>query len=383
MLVRPVPLQEKNSFMKKCITSLLLLFSLSLTGQTQDSWPIFRGDAALSGFTKSEFPETLDILWTFKGGDQFKGSPVIYNGVIVVASMDGLLYGLNLAGKELWVYTCESGFEASATISHNKVYIGDMAGQMHCLNLETGTLLWSFKTDGQIMGSANIYNLEGKEIILFGSYDYFLYALDANLGEVLWKYESDNFINGAPACFDGNVVFGGCDGFIHVVDIESGELIKKVEVATYVAGSPAMKDSLVFVGDYDGRFSCVDIKNSNIVWTWEDETKNLPFISSPSIVNGIVMAGCRDKFIYCYNMEDGSLYWRYNTGSRVDASVIVNHSKVIVANMRGDVIILDSSTGSLLNQIELGVAISGTPAIINKTIIIAAEDGYVYCLGEK
>jgi hypothetical protein len=82
----------------------------------------------------------------------------------------------------------------------------------------------------------------------------------AQTGEVKWKYESDNFINGAPACSDGKTFFGGCDGFLHVVDIVSGKADKKIDVATYVPGSPAVENKKAYLGDYDGRFFQVDIE---------------------------------------------------------------------------------------------------------------------------
>ena len=44
-----------------------------------------------------------------------------------------------------------------------------------------------------------------------GSYDYNLHCVDATTGKGLWKYESDNFINGAAALYQGNAVFGGID----------------------------------------------------------------------------------------------------------------------------------------------------------------------------
>ncbi|MFB6317738.1 PQQ-binding-like beta-propeller repeat protein [Saccharicrinis sp. FJH54] len=369
--------------MRQLLMLLLLLITFSVNSQTKSCWPVFRGDPALTGVTQSALPADPEILWTFASGDQFKSSPVVCKGTIVVASMDGILYAVNMQGQKVWTYTSESGFEAPATMHGAYVYVGDLGGSVHCLDLKNGEEKWQYKTDGQIMGSPVVYTWQGKTTLMFGSYDYFLYALDPESGKLLWKYESDNYINGAPACLNGEVIFGGCDGFLHVIGVPDGKLREKVEVATYVAGSSALEDKMAYTGDYDGRFSAIDLAHKSIKWRWEDATKNLAFIASPALSGKTVIAGCRDKFLYCFNKSDGSVIWKYNTGSRVDASPVISGSKVLAANMRGDVLILDLNNGKVLTSYELGSAISGTPAVVDGKILVAAEDGNLYCLGEK
>lgn len=344
---------------------------------------MFRGDADLSGVSQAEIPDELSVLWTFEGTEQFKSSPVVCQDRVIAASLDGTLYALDLQGKKHWHFKADNGFEAPAIIHDNRVYVGDMDGIMHCLNLYTGDTLWHFQTDGQIMGSPIVYNWKGTNTLLFGSYDYFLYALNPEDGSLLWKYESDNYINGAPACLDGKAVFGGCDGFLHIVNVPDGKLIKKVEVATYVAGSACLEDNMAFIGDYDGRFSAIDLEKETIKWRWEDETKNLAFIASPSLFQDMLVVGCRDKFLYCFDKNDGSLIWKRNTGSRVDASAIISYNRVLVANMRGDVLVCDLKSGKPVQSFEFGAAISATPALIDGKVIIAAEDGNIYCLGGR
>jgi eukaryotic-like serine/threonine-protein kinase len=50
--------------------------------------------------------------------------------------------------------------------------------------------------------------------------------------------------------------------------------------------------------------------------------------------------------------------------------------------MRGDIIILNLTDGKPLWTYELGIPISGSPAVIGSRFIFAAEDGGVYCFGE-
>ncbi len=91
-------------------------------------------------------------------------------------------------------------------------------GVLSAVNKLTGKLVWSYSTDNQIVGSANVWISGKKAGIIFGSYDYFLHCVDPATGKLLWKLETDNYVNGTPAVANNKIVFGGCDGIIRVTD---------------------------------------------------------------------------------------------------------------------------------------------------------------------
>ena len=138
-----------------------------------------------------------------------------------------------------------------------------------------------------------------------------------------WKYESDNYINGAAACANGKAMFGGCDGFLHVVDVATGKLDEKIDVATYVAGSVTVENDKAYIGDYDGRFFQVDLKEKKTTWVWEDEKTHLQFIASPALIGDRVLTANYNKFLYCFDKNTGKKLWEYNTGRQVEASPVI------------------------------------------------------------
>ena len=77
------------------------------------------------------------------------------------------------------------------------------------------------------------------------------------------------------------------------------------------------------------------------------------------------------------------MVWKYNTGSRVDASPVIIGNKVMVANMRGDLFLMDRISGKLLWTYELGVAVYTNPAIARDRIYVGGSDGRLYCFGKK
>ncbi|MDD4144231.1 MAG: PQQ-binding-like beta-propeller repeat protein [Prolixibacteraceae bacterium] len=370
--------------MKLSINLLFLfLFVIRLSGQTADSWPIFRGDRQLTGISRTELPDKPELLWAFQTEDNIKAAPVVEKGMVVIGSTDGIMYCLNKEGKIQWKFKTDNAIEAPALIHNNTVYFGNLDGTLFAVDLATGEKKWDYDTDNQIIGSPNWWEKDGVTYIFAGSYDYYLHCVDAGTGEVKWKYESDNFINGAPACIDGKIYFGGCDGFLHVVDVETGEAEKKIDVANYVPGSPAVEKDKAYLGDYDGRFFQVDIIKETTTWEWKDESTTLPFIASPAIAGNRLLIANHNKFLYCFDKNSGKKLWEYNTGNRVEASPVVAGNKVVVANMRGDLALVSLSDGKVIWSYETGSQIVSNPAVAGGRIYVGGSDGNMYCFGKK
>jgi outer membrane protein assembly factor BamB len=256
-------------------------------------------------------------------------------------------------------------------------------GDFYSLKLENGEKNWSYLAENQFSGAPNYWRGNGKTYILIGSYDYYLHCIDANTGKNVWKYESNNYINGAVSINNNKAIFGGCDGLLHIVAINTGKADDMIEVATYVAGSPGISDNVAFIGDYDGGFTAIDLISKKEKWKWVNETSHLPFIASPSVYKEKVIVGNQNKFIYCFNKNDGTLFWKYNSGNKVDASCVVSPKAVLGGNTRGDLFLISLSDGKPIWNYELGSAIFSNPVLVNNKIIVGAGDGNIYCLGKK
>jgi outer membrane protein assembly factor BamB len=380
-----------NEFWSGCLhVKWFVLFTLliatnesTILSQNATCWNNYRGNSALQGLSSAQIPDNPEIIWNFKTDGAIKASPVVCNGIIVIGSTDGNVYGIGMDGSLKWKINTGNGIEAPALILNGLAYVGNLAGEIFAIELNSGRVKWTYKTDGQVMGSVNYFTNAISRILVVGSYDYFLHGIDPETGKGLWKYEADNFINGTPSIYNNMVVFGGCDGYLHMVNASNGKLNKKVEVATYVAGSVAIANGKAYLGDYDGKFSCLDLKTFNVSWYYEPSEVRQPYIGSPSIDKNLVFIGNRDKYVYCFEKAGGKLRWKTNTAGRIEASPVAAGSRILISNMRGDILALDSSDGKIIWNYELGTPVLGTPALIDNKIIVGAEDGRIYCLGRK
>ncbi len=367
--------------MKRAVIFFIYLSFIPLAVHTD--WPEYRGGQDLHGKTSVAIPSNAGLAWAYQTGAEIKAAPVIKDGRIIIGSNDGNVYCLDLFGTLLWKFETEYAVEAPALIKKNTVYVGNLGGFFYAIDLLSGEKKWKHEASNQIMAAANYWKDGESLYILIGAYDFYLYCLEANTGRIVWKYEALDYINSVVSISGNKAVFGGCDGHLHVVDLTSGKAAQKTEVASYIAGSAVLESNLAFVGDYDGKFWSIDFIEGEINWSFERESRELPYIASPAIIGSMVIAANRDRFVYCLDKSNGRLLWQRNTGSRVDASPVTDGKNALVANMRGDLLLLDVNDGSIVWTYELGSGITGNPAVTDNMIVVGTMDGSVYGLVEE
>ena len=353
---------------------------------TKLSWPIYRGDANLSGVASGSLSEKIDLLWSFQTGDDIKSSPVVGYGLVYIGSTDGKIYALNAAnGDSVWAFDGGDDIEAPPMLFDSTVYIGTLSGDMYALHAETGVKKWDFTADGEIYGSANIVTApNGKDQwLIFGSYDFNTYCLDAKTGELQWSYESDNYINGAPATNGEVTVFGGCDELLHIVSVTDGTKIGEVVAGSYIAGSPSLIDDKAYLGHYGEELMCIDVNEQKVDWRYNSSGKAGSFFSTPAVDDKHVVIGSRDKLVHCVDRKTGHQLWTFKTRDDVDSSPVICDNKVVVGSNDGRLYILDLKNGELMWSYEIGSEITGSPAVTGGFVFVGADDGRVYAFGES
>jgi outer membrane protein assembly factor BamB len=222
------------------------------------TWPIFRGDRALTGVAAGELPDAYEMRWSFEVGESIASSPVVADGKVFFGADDGKVYAVALAtGEKVWEYETEDIVEAPPLFHDGRIFIGSSDFYFYALDASTGTLAWRTETDDRVLGGANWVNApDGKGVwIVVGCYDNRLYCFDAASGKLEWTYETGNYVNGTPAVLDDTIIFGGCDAAVHVVSAK-GEPVATVPLCEecHIPGSVAIADRRIFFGHYGNAF---------------------------------------------------------------------------------------------------------------------------------
>jgi outer membrane protein assembly factor BamB len=240
-------------------------------------------------------PSIQEISWEFEVPNGGKGgSDGIWNSMAYYNIANGwLLFAVNSEtnepnkGKGLycldlsvrddprWHFLPEVGSDfvqtySGPTIFQDKVLIGmGVSGErnygvLYCLDIGTGSVIWSFKTGAGASGyGVTTSAAVAYDQIFFGSCDGKLYSLDLN-GNHLWNFttnDKDDGIYSSPAVADGKVFFGSSDNIFYCLNAYNGSLIWKYELdepkGMYgVVSAPAVAYNRVFVAGNNGNLYC-------------------------------------------------------------------------------------------------------------------------------
>ena len=366
-----------------------LLASTRSYGQTRQAspandvhanWPIFRGNAQLTGVSPNALPENPELLWTCEIGRDVEGSTVIWQETVFATALDSHLYAIDLhSGKIKWKYRGAEESKASPAVAEGVAYFGDESGAFHAVEVTTGKQKWQYQTDAGVISSANFY----QERVIFGSYDHQLYCLQRNDGALLWKLETDGYLHATPTLVGENVIIGGCDGLIRLVRIRDGAEIKKISAGAYVAASMAVSENRAYVGTFGNKVLCLNAGTGELIWQYDPPQRDFPFFASAAVRGEIVVAAGRDKTVYALNAQTGQALWQYAAKTKIDASPVIAGTRVFVATMNGEILAFELNSGKISWRFETGSAFVASPAVANGKLVIGSLDGTVYCFGKK
>ena len=377
----------------KHLLFIVLIGLLSACGKSPGSsgstgamdWKLFRGDPSMSGYTDTKLPDRPTLLWVYKGESRTASSPVIDNGTTYWCDKKGYIKGVNIKGELAFEYDLKTAVEATPMIYDSSLYIGRIDGFMTAISLTEKDTIWNYETMGQISASPNLLNFADHKAIVFGSYDNYLYCIDAKSGQELSRFESGYYLNGAAALWKNHVIFGGCDSWVRIIDCQTGISSDSLLLDAYVPASPAIMGDYCYVGDYSGNIYKLMLEDGKIIRHKKiiaEDSETGTFVSVPAISDEALYFFSEERYIQAISRKNGKLLWKYmlkgNTG---ESSPVVCNNKVLVCTKTGIISILDADNGELLWEYDTGEQIVGSPAVIKDHFLILTTKGTLFCYG--
>lgn len=306
----------------KAVKTLILLIASSLLAIT--------GIAQSHTYTKVPMKNggPYDLVYYPENLPQFSGTehfPQFFHQVYGNASHNAAFPVGKKEGLE-WLHEGVSWKYAEARawpLSEEKPFNQEVFGTMRAL---TGIT--------QFYGNAlGVTVVDG--IVYAESDDFFIYALNAKTGKLIWRYSPiGNTFMGMPLIVDdmlyasaGNVGFnfanvesfaesgqairGGGISYNGVValDRKTGELKWFFSTKGGAMPTPAYKDGKLFVSIGDGTAYAIDAKTGKKIW--ENHLGGMANMSSPVVMDKLVyLAMAVDAHIYALDIETGEIKWR-------------------------------------------------------------------------
>jgi outer membrane protein assembly factor BamB len=352
--------------------------------QVENDWPVFRGDVASTGVARSKLPERLEILWERQiPKNSFASTACLVElggrKVAVLASGDGPVLAFDLlTGDELWKYEGPVGFIGSVSHRNGRFYVGDVEGKLYCLD-GAGKELWKFAAEASIDSSPNFF----EDKVLVTSQDSWFYCLRADNGEVVWKIAAGDQLRSTPTVAGERAFVAGCDGLLHVINLKDGSEVGNVEITSPTGCTPAVLGDAIFFGTEQSGFFAVNWREPKLLWNYNREDSPISVRGNAAVVEGHILIGTTQRQLISLNPADGSVQWTARVKANIESSAVVVGERVFIGANNGVLYEYNWKTGQPLQSYEFNGGLTGSPAVGFDRLVIATDRGFVYCLGAK
>ncbi|OZU88363.1 hypothetical protein CIL03_11985 [Virgibacillus indicus] len=404
-------MKSKNYFfIVLFILSMSLLIPLIVVAESfgPDEWTQYR----MNSDKNAIFNNGSDSLesQTYETADEVRATPVVAGNKLFVGNHNsGDLFAFDVvSGEKLWQNKAPNWIHSEMIYKDGKVFVGfgnrffqengirgtEESGVL-ALDAETGEIIWKYNTDGEVMPTPAYY--DGSLYIATG--DKHLYKLDPETGDLLHKAEIGSIISmSAPNITDSTLYVGGGKPVPYTFsayDLTNDEFKWQTEFPDVFAGlddvPPAVADGLVvttaLVGDSDDPehlMYAMDVETGEI--QWQTSLGKGEFVKNnksgaPMIYEGNIYVGSPiTKTFYAYDLQTGDKLWEFED-EVMKAPPVAQDGIVYFSNTKGYVHALDAETGEKVGEKKLsGKLAPAGPIIINDTLFVGSQDSNVYAV---
>jgi outer membrane protein assembly factor BamB len=149
-------------------------------------------------------PETYELAWpSIDLGGAAPGTPLIGpDGNVYIGSFASEVVKVDPAtGKNTLVTSARGWVWGGPVTDGEKIYFGDLEGNLFAIEAATGSQLWSIQPDGPIVGSSLIL----AENLVFVTESGSVYTVDPE-GKIVWQREVGGQIYTAPVTGAGRII---------------------------------------------------------------------------------------------------------------------------------------------------------------------------------
>ncbi len=351
-------------------------------------WPTYHGSTTLDGVADVAFPNALAQAWQFDAGASIANPPVAGNDRICFANGKGVIFALDLNGKEVWSkpFTEPRGegkpprtiyFDAPLVLIDSTLIAGSAYGTVYALDAATGAVRWQCDTKLPILGSPNVADVtvDGvaqRRIFVIDEGDGALQCIDFNTGKLLWTGSGVSRCDGSPAVNGSVVVYGSCAAALHVFSAVDGTLLRETPLDddSQVAGGAVLLGDSIYSGSRSGMFVHANARTAAMEWTNKDCDGES--FSTPAVSAEFIVYGANDGVLYALDRKTGTLKWKQELHDTPSSPVIARDKVIVTAG--GALYLLKRSDGAKLWSFPVSDVVT-SPSVAGPLVLVGSDDG--------
>ena len=395
----------------------------SVSSKSSPSWPMYRGDLARDGHPSGATLTAKQLKsyrqkWTQTLNGAVDGTPVVYGGLVYVASFGGRLDAYHLDdGAQVWSDDGLGAISGTPAATGHMLIVATLTGHVRAIDTRDGKKLWDWAAPGGkpalwaspavhrhtvIVGVASQYGdtpLEAGRVV----------ALDLATGTLRWTFcvrancAAGSGVWSSAAIDDGGHGFvgtGNPDDAVLAFDVGSGQRLwttalyadrrRDLDIgATPVIFQIGTRE-VIATGSNGGVFALLNAGDGKVIWSRQlvQGSALHGLIASPAFDGKrLYVASASPPFeVFAIDPLTGATQWHRGLGKPIYSAPAVGEGVIVFgagdqSGGKGAVYALSTDDGSLLFGYDDGHAVLSGPAIAGSTVVVGDAGGNVMAFG--
>lgn len=368
--------------MIRLITVLLSAFLISACGDSDNSEP----PAELVDFKQTLKVKELWSVDTGLGVEQLfvKFFPLLLNDRIVVTDRNGKVSAFNIkTGDRLWETELNTVISGGVGGNEKNLVVTSRNGHVFLLDSK-GQLIWQVDASSEVLMPAQIAG----NLIIIRSVDGLISALNIDDGSVVWTFKRDVPAlslrgNSSPIIKQGYIFNGLDNGRLVTLDLLDGHTVFDIAVATPsgrselerlvdVDGHAVIEKDMLYMSSYQGRIVSIDVRRGQLSWSRKLSTYSGVGYSS----SGLFISDDKD-FIWALDSSNGATLWKQEKlKARQITRPVAIKKALVVADFESYLHFLSPFDGHFIARVETdGSGIIVPPIERDGRLYVITRDG--------
>jgi outer membrane protein assembly factor BamB len=309
-------------------------------------------------------------LWHVKGSDhggaQFYSSPIVTDeNTLLVAGYNNHFFEVDISRARVEnpsgepILAGRSALVVADLVSNDDLLYVPLSGHnLLALNREDLSVRWEFMTAHGVWSPPLV--VDG--VAYFASLDHFLYAVDAETGDEIWRLDLQGAAISTPLYQDGHLYIGSFARKIFDISVD-GEILNEYATRNWVWSSPVLVDGILYAADLGGWVYALNAQEG-LSERWAVQVATAPIRPSPIVVDDTVIVASRHGPIYWLDPDDGTVIVQRDVKREVFSDLLLVEANesletpqlVVVSTMSPDALLVAYTVDSGACQWVYGTA---------------------------
>ena len=264
------------------------------------------------------------------------------------------------------VHRDEASIFTRVGVDNENVYFGNSLGYAKSVNIASGKVNWSYKTDASLFSRPAV----AKNVVIIPTADKRLVWLNKKTGNSEFEWNANGpYV--ADGIIRGNTLYQGGSKTFQAWDVKKHKLLWSFDsIFNYCQAEPAIDGNSIAFGAWDTYLRLINRSNGKLQWKWNNG-KNINLFSPgncvPVITPDKVIIVAPDRYMTAIDRNTGRQIWRNNDFKYRESLGVSADGKTAYAKTMDGEIVAVSTEGNdfkLLWRIDAKLGYEHAPCLV-------------------